>query len=204
MIEEFHKFKYNLYELVNVKDTEDYSKIKDNIMKLIKSFHPDKNSEIELDIYNHIILAKKILLNKNLRESYDNFIARRDFLKLKETFRNCKPIKFDKSFKELETELNENFIKKHNNIKITKDNIVELYTKIKECRNNENKNRILKELDIKQFNDIFEDLNKNKYTNQEIVVYNHSNGINFSNLIDIGKLYSEDKMNTHFYSVIDV
>ena len=47
--------------------------------KIIKNFHPDKNSELEEDIYYHIILANQVLLNKESRKKYDNFIDARKY-----------------------------------------------------------------------------------------------------------------------------
>jgi DnaJ-class molecular chaperone len=57
---DFNNLKYNLYELLNVKQSDDSIKIKKKFMKVIKNFHPDKNSTLEEDIYYHIILANQI------------------------------------------------------------------------------------------------------------------------------------------------
>ena len=71
---DFNNIKYNLYEILNINEDADESKIKKSFMKIIKTFHPDKNSELEEDIYYHIILANQILLNKESRKKYDSFI----------------------------------------------------------------------------------------------------------------------------------
>ena len=47
-------------------------------LKIIKTFHPDKNSDLEEDIYYHIILAHQILIDKELRIKYDNFIENKE------------------------------------------------------------------------------------------------------------------------------
>jgi DnaJ-class molecular chaperone len=62
---DFNSIKYNLYEILNVTKDVDEQKIKKSFMKIIKNFHPDKNSELEEDIYYHIILANQILLNSD-------------------------------------------------------------------------------------------------------------------------------------------
>ena len=54
---DFNNLKYNLYEILNVPPTSDESNIKKSFMKLVKNFHPDKNSELEEDIYYHIIYS---------------------------------------------------------------------------------------------------------------------------------------------------
>ena len=72
---DFNNLKYNLYEILNIPTNSDDVKIKKNFMKIIKNFHPDKNSELEEEIYYHIILANQILLNKESRKKYDEFSA---------------------------------------------------------------------------------------------------------------------------------
>jgi len=74
---DFNNLKYNLYELLNVTPDADSSKIKKNFMKIIKNFHPDKNSDLEEEIYYHIILANQVLLDKESRKKYDEFISER-------------------------------------------------------------------------------------------------------------------------------
>ena len=71
---DFTDIKYNLYEILNVNEDADDNIIKKNYIKLIKHYHPDRNSTLEEDIYQHIFLANKILLNKNLRIKYDYYI----------------------------------------------------------------------------------------------------------------------------------
>jgi DnaJ-class molecular chaperone len=61
---DFNSLKYNLYEILNDARDDDDIKIKKSFMKLIKNFHPDKNSELEEEIYYHIIMSNQILLNK--------------------------------------------------------------------------------------------------------------------------------------------
>ena len=49
---DFRKLKFNLYELLNVNQSESFEKINHNYRHIIKKFHPDKGklSELEEDI----------------------------------------------------------------------------------------------------------------------------------------------------------
>jgi len=76
----FLELKYNLYELLNINIFDTDEIIKKNFNKIVKKFHPDKNSNTEIDIYNHIILSKKILLDNNLRQQYNNFIKKKNLM----------------------------------------------------------------------------------------------------------------------------
>ena len=71
---DFNTLKYNLYIILNVPNDADNVTIKTKFMKIIKNFHPDKNTELEEEIYYHIILANQVLLNKELRKKYDLFL----------------------------------------------------------------------------------------------------------------------------------
>lgn len=70
----FETLKFNLYEILNVSKEAPESKIKKAFRNLILNFHPDKNSEAEEDIYQHIIIANQVLSNKESRKKYDNFL----------------------------------------------------------------------------------------------------------------------------------
>ena len=72
---DFNSLKYNLYEILNVPRDVDDVKVKKSFMKIIKNFHPDKNSELEEEIYYHIIMSNQVLLNKDSRKKYDEFLA---------------------------------------------------------------------------------------------------------------------------------
>jgi curved DNA-binding protein CbpA len=74
---DFNKLKFNLYQVLGVDKNADDVKIKKAFRKLIINFHPDKNSEnnIEEDVYFHIVTANQILTNKENRERYDSFIS---------------------------------------------------------------------------------------------------------------------------------
>jgi len=85
---DFNTLKYNLYTILNVSNDADNVTIKTKFMKIIKNFHPDKNTELEEEIYYHIILANQVLLNKELRKKYDLFLDPNinTFNDLKESF----------------------------------------------------------------------------------------------------------------------
>ena len=64
---DFNTLKYNLYTILNVSNDADNVTIKTKFMKIIKNFHPDKNTELEEEIYYHIILANQVLLNDSFK-----------------------------------------------------------------------------------------------------------------------------------------
>ncbi len=84
----FSDLKFNLYEILNVSPESNDQKIKKAFRNLIINFHPDKNSDAEEDIYQHIISANQILLNKELRKKYDEFLTDKvnDHFDLKKNF----------------------------------------------------------------------------------------------------------------------
>ena len=91
---DFNTLKYNLYTILNVSNDADNVTIKKKFMKIIKNFHPDKNTELEEEIYYHIILANQVLLNKEMRKKYDLFLDPNinTFIDLKESFNKMKAI----------------------------------------------------------------------------------------------------------------
>jgi len=209
---DFNNIKYNLYEILNVNKHDDDIKIKKSFMKVIKNFHPDKNSELEEDIYYHIILANQILLNKESRKKYDEFIndTSDTFCELKDKFNKVAKTKQNKQdinlFNQQISELN----KKHgiNNIN---DNmsIMEKFNKIKEKRDI----KIEKEtfIDTNDFNQRFENNKIEGKFKSQIIEYSGSPselstytiGENYTNLIDIDKLYIEDSIQSAKYSSLD-
>ena len=145
----FCNIKYNLYEILNVPQDCNENIIKKSYLKLIKKFHPDKNNKIEEEIYFHIIYANQILMNKELRNQYDDFIRETyDFNKLKTNFKENIDNEESKaasliSFNEKVNELNN----KHG------------YNQNMEDRKTERQDiNIIKDInpkDIKEFNEIF-------------------------------------------------
>jgi curved DNA-binding protein CbpA len=217
---DFNSIKYNLYEILNVNKETDDVKIKKSFMKIIKNFHPDKNSELEEDIYYHIILANQILLNKESRKKYDIFIEENaeTYFDLKDNF-NKKKKEIDNTILDKGSSQNlfnykiNELNKKHcydtslDNISIT-----ERFNKAKEKREISDI-KIEKEsfIDTNDFNKKFEN-NKidGKYKSQ-IIEYSGTPselsfyviGENYTNLLDIDKLYIEDSVQSSKYSSLD-
>lgn len=217
---DFNNLKYNLYDLLNVQIDADSSKIKKNFMKVIKNFHPDKNSDLEEEIYYHIILANQILLDKESRKKYDDFIN-----ETAESFEELKK-SFDKSIKDINqyfpakntsvqsfnTKIDE-LNKKHGYTNNLSESVIDRFNKIKGKRdiiqiNSEKES--FKTID--EFNCKF-DVNKSdggkfqeqiieyKGTPQELSTY--VVGEQYTSLGDLDKLYVEDSVQSSKYSSLD-
>ena len=217
---DFNSIKYNLYEILNVNKDADEIKIKKSFMKIIKNFHPDKNSELEEDIYYHIILANQILLNKDSRKKYDNFIN-----DTSDTYSELRD-KFNKTIKNVDENIPNkgeslhlfnykiNELNKKHGYDCNVDNIsiTDRYKNAKEKRQVPDI-KIDKEtfIDNNDFNNKFEN-NKidGKYKSQ-IIEYSGTPselstyiiGENYTSLSDIDKLYIEDSVQSSKYSSLD-
>lgn len=218
---DFNNLKYNLYEILNVSSDADSIKIKKSFMKIVKTFHPDKNSELEEEIYYHIILANQILLNKDSRKKYDDYInnTAKTFDELKETF--------DKSITNIECyfpkkntslyEFNNKIITLNNkhgyNEQESAEPVIDKFNKIKEKRNITDI-KIEKEYftTLDEFNSKFstnklkggklqDQIIEYKNTPQELSTY--IIGEQYTNLQDIDKLYIEDSIQSSKFSSLD-
>ena len=217
---DFNNIKYNLYEILNVAKDADEAKIKKSFMKTIKNFHPDKNSELEEDIYYHIILANQILLNKDSRRKYDIFIEDNadTYFELRDSFNKTKK-EIDTNILDKGTSQNLfnykiNELNKKHGYDCGSDNssITERFNKAKEKREI-TEIKIDKEVftDTKDFNNKFEN-NKidGKYKSQ-IIEYSgipseistYIVGEHYTSLSDIDKLYIEDSVQSSKYSSLD-
>jgi curved DNA-binding protein CbpA len=217
----FNNLKYNLYEILNVAPNSDDIKIKKNFMKIIKNFHPDKNSDLEEEIYYHIILANQILLNKDSRKKYDDFLAGSadTFSELKNSFK--KSIQDVEQFfaaKEdsqvlFETKLRELNQKHGFNDNDLSGSIMEKFKKIKEKRDIE-EFQIEKECfkDSDEFNDKFNNNKEEggKFRDQIVEFKGNPSelstyviGENYTNLGDLDKLYLEDSVQSSKFSSLD-
>uniref|UniRef100_A0A6C0H8F0 J domain-containing protein n=1 Tax=viral metagenome TaxID=1070528 RepID=A0A6C0H8F0_9ZZZZ len=205
----FSHLKYNLYEILNVSNTSNSNIIRKQYLKLIKNFHPDKNSSIEMNIYYHIIEAKNILLDEDIRKLYDNFIdpTIETFDELKTNYKNYNNISnitLSEAKQEFNNKLDE-LEKKHNihNININQD-----ITKIKY-----NNDIIIDKEDIKDSKEFNNKFDNNKLTGlvktQIIELSNINNAYdtllvdNYSNIEDIDKLYVEDSIDNNLFSSLD-
>ena len=71
---DFNELIFNLYEVLGLTSDTTEAKIKKQFKKLVLELHPDKNSESNEEIYNHVIIANQVLTNPNLRKDYDGFL----------------------------------------------------------------------------------------------------------------------------------
>ena len=74
----FSDLKFNLYELLNVPTNSPKNKIKKAYRNLVIQFHPDKNTNVEEEIYYHLTLANQILTSDVLRKKYDTWLKDED------------------------------------------------------------------------------------------------------------------------------
>jgi len=203
---DFNNLKYNLCEILNVPPTSDESKIKKSFMKLIKNFHPDKNSELEEDIYCHIILANQILLNKDSRKKYDNYLVDTadTFNELKSSFSKIeKPSQTNADSTQFNNKINE-LNKRHGyNSDEKSENTMDKFNKIKNNRD------ITIKQDVKNSNELnskFMDLSKDQlvtYTGNPSELSTYVIGEQYTNLADLDKLYIEDSVQCSKFSSLD-
>lgn len=198
---DFDSIKYNLYEILNVNPKADEIKIKKSFIKLIKTFHPDKNSQLEEDIYHHLILSSQILLNKDTRKKYDEHLEGKigNFCELRNNFSKEKDsfdLKSAPEFKLIEKELND----KHGYSTFTnKDSTREDITiKKEDIKDTKNFNEMF---DTYTINGTFKDQLIEKPKNSEITTYTDKD--TYTNLQDLDKLYIEDSILTPQYSSLD-
>lgn len=215
---DFNSLKYNLYELLNVEETATDKVIKNSFMKIIKTFHPDKNSELEEDIYHNIILANQILLNPESRLKYDLFLNEKALthLELKDSFKKTLldipkenndqlQKKSQKYFDTLSLELNKKHGYDESKNSIT---ILDKFNKIKIDRDEV---KIEKE-DIKttkEFNDKFSTAKVSGRLKDQIIEYkgeltSYNSNDNYTNLSNINDLYVEGSILSDRYSSLDL
>jgi len=209
---DFETLKYNLYEILNVKPDCDESKLRKAFIKLIKTFHPDKNSKIEEEIYYHLILSNQILLNKETRKKYDEFIEGKieTFGELKDQFKktNLKPTGQMNTgdFNNQVNKLNEKhgYDEKLNNI-----STIDKFNAIKNNRENEITIEREKINNIEEFNNKFSDYKKSGKFKNQIIQYNkntelstHDNS-SYVGLNQIDKLYVDGSVVSNNYASLD-
>ncbi len=219
---DFSTLKYNLYEILNIQPDTDQNKIKKSFMKIIKNFHPDKNSELEEDIYYHIIIANQVLSNSESRKKYDEYLNGRaeTFIDLKAAFsKNIDTIAgffadeetSKKQFSDKIEELN----KKHGyTTDLDNESILEKFTKAQQKR--ESNNITIEQekfTDPDDFNAKFE-ANKEpegKFCGQIIEQPNNGfseltsyTGSGYTNIGDLNKLYVEDSVLSTQFSSLDM
>lgn len=204
---DFNNLKYNLYELLNISEDANKHQIKKQFIKIIKNFHPDKNSELEEDIYHHIILAHQILINSESRFKYNNYINNKalTYLELKDSYnKNKNKIYTTDKFDNIENNLNISHGYNIDKYQEDQESVINKFTKLK---NNNNIYQIPKEKfnSMNDFNLTFS--NKN---NTSIVEYtspselsNYIIGEIYTNINDIDKLYIEDTIESSKFTSLD-
>ncbi|ULY68523.1 putative DnaJ/Hsp40 [Chlorella virus XW01] len=92
----FRDLKHNLYDVYNLDNKCSIDDVKKKYKKLMLKFHPDKSSDLEEEIFNHIVIGYKILSDPVLRADYDYFIEFNnnntllEFNELKNNFKSFK------------------------------------------------------------------------------------------------------------------
>jgi curved DNA-binding protein CbpA len=215
---DFNTLKYNLYDILQVEPTASDNQIKKTFIKAIRNFHPDKNSELENEIYYHLVLSNQILLNPVTRSKYDAWLlsTAQTFDELKSSFKktatnidNYFPKKevSNGSFKSKMEELN----KKHGyDESLNSVSINERFAKVKSSRT---PIEIQRE-DIRGNSDFNEKFNSGKETGKlkdQIIEWKPkstelatwSGNDFYTNLADLDKLYVEDTVLTNKFSSLD-
>jgi curved DNA-binding protein CbpA len=202
--------KINLYEVLDITDKSDKKTIKKKFNKLVLKYHPDKKGG-DIDKYQAITIAYKILSNDDLREKYDSEYKK--ILNNKKTFNDLKTEFIDfkvddeknkltaaKEYDDKNIFLNE----KHGLNKTTIENIID------EMNNLEENRKILKIPEKLNDNVTNEDFNK-KFE-EDLVVSNNQiikmNILEFNNEdiytnINEENLYSDKGISTEKFSSIN-
>lgn len=208
----------DLYEILNVNQTDDIKKIKKNYKKMVLRIHPDKPSG-DRQIYELVNLSYLVLKNENTRQLYD--IERKNFIENNTSFSDLKNISRNKTSKLTkeealkeyylqENKLNEKHGFNSDNINpITQSEMMKRLNKLNYNRStfvNSHTEKIKKQnLSNYDFNEkfikegVFDDSMKT-----EIIAYNDSNlSISKYSNIDNFDLYSDTGCSTDNYSSLD-
>ena len=209
---DYATLKYNLYEILGINKDSTESDIKKRYSKLIKIYHPDKNSDVEEETYQYIMLAYQVLSNKKLRPEYDNFIINKadTFNELKKSFKKIdiksKILSQDDitDFRLKQEELN----KKHQYFERKYDAIEKEFEELKNRRND---NFNINKEDIKNnddFNYKFEYGKNNQLIEfvekpTELSTYTPNQNLSYVSLEDMDKLYIEDTIQDNKFTSLD-
>jgi curved DNA-binding protein CbpA len=211
----FKDLKYNLYEIYKLDKNCTPDEVKKKYKKLMLKFHPDKSSELEEEIFNHIIIGYKILSDVLLKNKYDIFLENDvnviDFNELKNNFKDFKESTEYKTIKEQIYNdakdkyniFNKELDKKHKVDNSLNVNVQEKFNELKKDRENLNLklDDLLKPL-INNFNkDIFDErfkeikMNDNNISKSlDIQTYTDNKTLSKYSNLDYNNLYIEDSV----------
>lgn len=219
----FNELKFNLYEILGLTNDASESKIKKSFKKLVLELHPDKNSDSNEEIYNHVIIANQVLTNPSLRKDYNNFLdaqsnksshidLKNDFDSTSKDIEKYFPVKAEatKTFKSKFEELNMKHIGAANID--AGANIMNQYEKLKKTRDTHISIPQERIANTKDFNSKFDSRKENNtFDNQIIAIpqgshnlgtYQSADGL--TGIGDYSKLYTEDSVSTGAYTSLDM
>lgn len=222
---DYNTFKYNLYELLDLKQDASLNDIKKRVNKLIIELHPDKkkynSSELNIEIFDYVMKAKDILTNAYKRASYDDYLHTSNgstFIDLKKSANEYydvnKPEKLDSNqlkkkmggFKEMSAVMDE----KHG-VKDISYNVNSAFLEVQKRRSNEINIEAENIVGNKDFNKRFEEKIKNKQTKNDIITYDKNKEIipinydidNNTSLSSFNSLYINDNISSTSYGSIE-
>lgn len=195
---DFDELPYDLFKLLELSEDCLSKDVKKAYKKAVLKYHPDKNKDISDEYFSWISLAHKILSNPEHREMYIEWKNwQDDHLRLRTNNREKINISTDKSYKQLNDELN---IKHGYKEDKTPLNSSEMSSKISKLQKERDSVIIPKEIigDInKAVDNLKQDFKKLESNNQEIIGYTGeittlTTCLKYGALDDIGKLYVEN------------
>ena len=216
---DFNELKFNLYEILGLTNEASENRIKKSFKKLLIELHPDKNSDSNEEIFNHIIIANQVLSNSILRKDYDNYLQEKDnkilHTDLKTNFdyvikdvEKLFPIKedADKKFKIKIEELNN----KHGVNNLNSKNVMTQYEQLKKMRDSQVSITQEKISNRDDFNQKFESRKDlGTFDSQIIQVKSNSSLGTYQpndalvGISDYSKLYIEDNISTGSYTSLN-
>lgn len=195
---DFDELPYDLFKLLELPEDCSTKDVKKAYRKAVIKYHPDKNPNINDEFFSWISLANKILGNSEHRELYlewKNWTD--DHYRLKKSRVEVK-VPTDKTFQQLEQELNSKHGYTPNDNVLDKNTMGQLIQKV----NKERSNVIIPKERIGDINNAMDELklntNKLQERNQGIIEYTGevstlSTFSGYGSLDDYGKLYGENE-----------
>lgn len=196
---DFDELPYDLFKLLELSEDCTTKDVKKAYKKAVLLYHPDKNKNVDDEYFSWISLAHKILSNFEHRQIYlewKNWTD--DHSRLKKKTREKIQVPTNRSFKEINEELNKKHGYKEDNSILDASELSSLMSKLSLERGK----MVIPKERISDINVAVDSLKQNKSkllnNNQNIVSYNGnittlSNSLKYGSLDDIGKLYGENE-----------